>query len=224
MWISAKFHLQVIRAFDAMVNQESNQASRQSTATQLTPLRQKVEELITKGVGNIYPDIWRLVHQQFNVKHINQLKPEQIKEAVCYLDAIEGEYIAKNSQQAAKQTNYYFPIESADPYNRQFGNALITPHVILDERNRAPELELIEALEADGYDVTGAKVRIHAMYGIISRYLQMQMDMSTAMMHINRISDIVKFQSENRGENVIFTGDGKGKSYGGLSKRQLPMR
>lgn len=75
------------------------QTDRQSTAAQLTPLRQKVEQLIATGVGNIYGDIWKLVHNRFEVKTINQLRPEQIGEAVQYLDAIEGEYIAKIASQ-----------------------------------------------------------------------------------------------------------------------------
>ncbi|MBV7694030.1 phage antirepressor N-terminal domain-containing protein [Limnobaculum sp. M2-1] len=48
--------------------------SRKSTATQLTPLRQTAERLITTGLGKIYPDIWRLVHQHFDVDHkVNRL-------------------------------------------------------------------------------------------------------------------------------------------------------
>ncbi|EPT9728115.1 TPA: KilA-N domain-containing protein [Vibrio cholerae] len=108
MWISAKFHLLVIRAFDAMVNDESNQSSRQSTATQLTPLRQKVEQLITTGVGNIYGDIWKLVHNKFEVKTIGQLKPEQIPEAIQYLYEIEGEYISKNQKKTIEIPDFRY--------------------------------------------------------------------------------------------------------------------
>lgn len=61
--------------------------ARQSTAKQLTPLRQTVERLITSGVGNIYPDIWKLVHKRFGIENIQQLPPDQINEAISYLDA-----------------------------------------------------------------------------------------------------------------------------------------
>lgn len=70
---------------------------RQSTATQLIPLRQTAERLITTGIGKIYPDIWKLVHERFDVEHIHQLQPTQIKEAVAYLDGLEGEFIGKQS-------------------------------------------------------------------------------------------------------------------------------
>ncbi|MEQ9902582.1 phage antirepressor N-terminal domain-containing protein [Pectobacterium aroidearum] len=75
--------------------------TKQSTAKQLTPLRQTVERLITSGVGNIYGDIWKLVHKRYEITTINQLQPDQINEAIDYLDALEGEYIQRG-QQATK--------------------------------------------------------------------------------------------------------------------------
>ncbi len=71
---------------------------RQSTAKELTPLRQTAERLIATGVGNIYPDIWKFVHKEFGVEHINELLPEQIPQAISFLDALEGEYIPKESK------------------------------------------------------------------------------------------------------------------------------
>ena len=68
---------------------------RQSTAKELIPLCQTAERLIAHGVGNIYPDIWKHVHAEFGVQHINELLPEQIPQAISYLDALEGEYIPK---------------------------------------------------------------------------------------------------------------------------------
>ncbi|MBT0452138.1 phage antirepressor Ant [Morganella morganii subsp. morganii] len=71
---------------------------RQSTAKELIPLRQTAERLIAHGVGNIYPDIWKHVHAEFGVQHINELLPEQIPLAISYLDALEGEYIPKQQE------------------------------------------------------------------------------------------------------------------------------
>ncbi|EJX4928788.1 hypothetical protein OD635_005873 [Salmonella enterica] len=117
--------------------------------------------------------------------------------------------------------NYNFPIETADPHDREFGNAWMTPYVILDEKNRAPELELLAELEKDGYDVTGAKVRIHAMYDIAKQFLGMQGELSHAQKMLSGISDIIRNQTKERGSNVIFTGKNKGLAYGGYSKRRL---
>lgn len=71
---------------------------RQSTAKELTPLRQTAERLIATGVANIYPDIWKYVHKEFGVEHINELLPEQIPQAISFLDALEGEYIPKQTE------------------------------------------------------------------------------------------------------------------------------
>lgn len=79
---------------------EVKKKARQSTASQLTPLRQTAERLITTGLGKIYPDIWKLVHQRFDVEHIHQLQPEQISEAVEFLSVLEGEYIGKQKDDA----------------------------------------------------------------------------------------------------------------------------
>ncbi|EMI7476958.1 KilA-N domain-containing protein [Morganella morganii] len=92
MWISAAFSLKVIRAYDALVSSvmQKKPNFRQSTAKELIPLRQTAERLIAHGVGNIYPDIWKHVHAEFGVQHINELLPEQIPLAISYLDALEG--------------------------------------------------------------------------------------------------------------------------------------
>lgn len=79
---------------------EVKKKARQSTASQLTPLRQTAERLITTGLGKIYPDIWKLVHQRFDIEHIHQLQPEQIGEAVEFLNVLEGEYIGKQKDDA----------------------------------------------------------------------------------------------------------------------------
>lgn len=80
--------------------------SRQSSATQLTPLRQTAERLIATGLGKIYPDIWKLVHNKFDIEHIHQLQPVQIGEAVEYLTALEGEYLAKAGKQMSLPISY----------------------------------------------------------------------------------------------------------------------
>lgn len=88
----------------------------QSSATQLTPLRQTAERLITTGMGRIYPDIWKLVHKQFEVKHIHQLTPAQVGEAVEYLNALEGEYLGKANKQLS------LPISYPMNYFNQYGH------------------------------------------------------------------------------------------------------
>lgn len=78
---------------------------RQSTAKELIPLRQTAERLIAHGVGNIYPDIWKHVHAEFGVQHINELLPEQIPLAISYLDVLEGEYIPRQEEPNLSEMN-----------------------------------------------------------------------------------------------------------------------
>ncbi|MGL5224794.1 MAG: BRO-N domain-containing protein, partial [Aeromonas sp.] len=77
----------------------------------------------------------------------------------------------------------HFPAETASPHDRKFGNDWFTARTILDERNRAPEQELLVLLEASGFDVTGASIRIHAMYGIIKNFLGVQRELAIATHH-----------------------------------------
>ncbi|PPE57082.1 hypothetical protein F152LOC_04129 [Pectobacterium brasiliense] len=94
--LAKEFRKWVLDILDTQIEAQAKK-SRQSTATQLIPLRQTAERLITTGIGKIYPDIWKLVHERFDVEHIHQLQPVQIKEAVAYLDGLEGEFIGKQS-------------------------------------------------------------------------------------------------------------------------------
>lgn len=178
------------------------QTDRQSTAAQLTPLRQKVEQLIATGVGNIYGDIWKLVHNRFEVKTINQLRPEQIGEAVQYLNAIEGEYIAKNSQ--PEPAKYFYPKSYAEPHSREFENALLTPAVLLDDRNRAIELELLDELERDGYDVSGVRLRVLALRYAAKQHLETQRDLSKLKYYLNEMNRAVDDGRKVFGLNVDF--------------------
>lgn len=102
--VAKEFRRWVLDILDREVGepkQEAPRKIRQSTAKQLTPLRQAVERLIATGMGNIYGDIWKLVHKRYEIDTINQLQPDQIGEAVAYLDGLEGEYIQRG-QQATK--------------------------------------------------------------------------------------------------------------------------
>ncbi|EOI7349075.1 TPA: Bro-N domain-containing protein [Yersinia enterocolitica] len=120
-----------------------------------------------------------------------------------------------------RRADYNYPIESADPHDRIFGNDWMSPKTILDERNRAPELELIEQLEKDGYDLTGVKVRIHAMYGIAKQVMHLQETFGWCAKEMKNVADTLKNNSTERGMNVSFTGNNKGSAIGGYTKRSL---
>jgi prophage antirepressor-like protein len=86
---------------------------------------------------------------------------------VWVLDILDREL---EKPRAAQVKSYHFPIRSAAPQvtELQFGDAQLSARVLLDPKNRAPEMELIAQLEADGHDVSGAKVRILAMRNAVA--------------------------------------------------------
>jgi hypothetical protein len=196
-----------------------------TTVNERTPLRDAVNMLVGKK-GLRYDDAYNMVHQRFGIDSIDELSLDQIPQAVEYIHrvVIDGEFIGKQEEvsRAMPVGNYNFPVETADPHNRKFGNDWITPRVILDEMNRAPELELLEALENDGYNVTGAKIRIHAMYGIVKQHMEMQKDIAEMRRYLSAMKDIVEYQTTERGMNVSFTGKDKGGAWGGYVQRRLP--
>lgn len=141
---------------------------RQSTATQLIPLRQTAERLITTGIGKIYPDIWKLVHERFDVEHIHQLQPAQIKEAVAYLDGLEGEFIGKEKRSVSKLISY--PMEWFDPYKWIVGEQALTkpwnyPAKMLVPNGDYPNPlgRLLFELEQAGYEIGAAKFQLLAL-------------------------------------------------------------
>ncbi|WP_253684664.1 Rha family transcriptional regulator [Edwardsiella tarda] len=219
---------------EAQLLQKTTSRSPKALPDKLTPEQQSaIKELVKSRVEAIAQDkrakaaitMWSALKSHFGVTY-KDIHQNQFIEALSLAARIplEGEYLSKAPAAALDQTRYNFPAETADPHDRKFGNAWITPRVILDERNRAPELELLEVLERDGYDVTGAKIRIHAMYYIAKQLIEMQKELSTASRYMSAVNDIIKNQTIQRGSNISFTGEDKGKAYGGYGKRSLTSR
>ncbi|WP_052235229.1 phage antirepressor N-terminal domain-containing protein [Pectobacterium brasiliense] len=142
--------------------------AKQSTAKQLTPLRQTVERLIATGMGNIYGDIWKLVHKRYEIDTINQLQPTQISEAISYLDGLEGEFIGKEKRAVAKHIAY--PMEWFDPYKWIIGAKSLTrpwnyPVGLLVPNGDYPNpiARLLTDLEQAGYEVDAARFQLLAL-------------------------------------------------------------
>lgn len=176
---------------------------RKTSADARTPLRAAVSMLVGKK-GLMYPDGYALVHQRFGVEHIDQLAPEQIGQAVEYIHrlVLEGEVLP-----AEKKGAYHFPKETAAPHDferRAFINVNMTPDVLLDSRNRAPELELIEALERDGHDVDGAKIRILALRDVASWQVKLLAMMEDVRWRLGHQADRIRQCTDQRGMNVVF--------------------
>lgn len=101
MWISAKFHLQVIRAYNSMVARLFTENSKQvliadkTTKKDRVPLKDAVNMLVGKAKFLNYSDAYKLIHHRFDVEHIEDIPQDQIPAAVEYVHHLMGEYIPK---------------------------------------------------------------------------------------------------------------------------------
>lgn len=85
MWISPKFALLVIRTFDKVVTGEIKVSPSQlSTITDRRPLVGAVNTYCAK-TGVIFSDIWKMLHQRFNVDDVSKLTVEQVPQAIEYV-------------------------------------------------------------------------------------------------------------------------------------------
>lgn len=84
MWISPKFSLMVIRAFDAMNTGAIPCLPPKTTAHDRTPLRQAVTALCGK-LGVIHSEAYALVHQYMGVEHIDEIALDDLPRAVEYV-------------------------------------------------------------------------------------------------------------------------------------------
>ncbi|MFC0179017.1 BRO-N domain-containing protein [Thorsellia kenyensis] len=78
-----------------------------STADDRTPLRDAINLLVSKK-HILYPEAYSYVHQRFNVKHIDELKPSEITTAVEYVHklALVGELLEAEQPEPKKALNY----------------------------------------------------------------------------------------------------------------------
>lgn len=98
--------------FEALYNYwYHGKAERKTTTDERTGLRQAVSKLVSQK-GLIYSDAYSLIHQRFNVQHIDELTAEQIPVAVEYVHKIvlEGELITDTSPKVKED-------EIVVPYN-----------------------------------------------------------------------------------------------------------
>lgn len=82
MWISAKFALLVIDTFDKVSNFKVKTAK--TTTQQRVPLKDAVNLLVAKSTLN-YSEAYKMVHQAFNVEHIEDIPLEVLPKAVEYV-------------------------------------------------------------------------------------------------------------------------------------------
>lgn len=161
--------------------------------SQAQTLKEHVNRVVASG-KQTYSETWARLHRKFRVNSYLELPAAQFEEACKYLEA-------KNFP-----ARYYFPLETADPHDRVFGNANLTPEALLDSKNGAPELDLIAQLEGEGYNVMGAKMRILAMREAMHYLEDTRKKMAKIYQSLGPVLEICKYGMREHGKNVQFVG------------------
>lgn len=82
--IAKQFRKWVLDILDKEVGAPAQLPSSQLTAEQTLPLRNAVNKLVGRS-GIMYPEGYKIVHQQFGVNHIKDLTLEQLAQAIEYV-------------------------------------------------------------------------------------------------------------------------------------------
>ena len=103
MWISAKFHLMVIRAYDAMVMQWKIN-DRQSISPEQQALLHEIVDRRSQGNRKIYAEMWSRHNRHFKIPRYSELLSIHFPESIHYLETMELK--AKAEKQETKALLY----------------------------------------------------------------------------------------------------------------------
>lgn len=120
MWISAKFHLQVIRAYDAMVMQFRVKA-RQAISPEQQALLHEIVARRSQGERKIFAEMWARHNRHFKIPRYAELLEIHFPEAVHYLETMDLK--AKVEKQEVKSLPYpQEVIQVAQQISQEFNN------------------------------------------------------------------------------------------------------
>jgi len=136
----------------------------ETTVDDRAPLRGIVNRIMGK-YGMTYQAVYKLVHKEFGVKHIDELSSKQTAEAVEYLagKVIEGEFLGREKLLPTMQISY--PMAFYDQYRWMEGIDECTlsapwryPAKLLEDGGDYPNPlgHLLGQLKSNGHDVEGA--------------------------------------------------------------------
>ena len=157
---------------------------KKTTVDERTPLRDAVNMLVSKK-HLMYPEAYAMIHQRFNVESIEDLDGNQIPDAIEYVHrvALEGEFIGKQENLSVPKLSIDMPLKVwyencaalrfenpprvKKPY--QSADLNIPAHTFYGKGNWSPTLDLMNRLEAEGYDMSACRIEVAVMRKIISK-------------------------------------------------------
>lgn len=139
MWISAKFHLTVIRAYDAMVMQWQIN-DRQSISPEQQALLHEIVARRSGGERKIYAEMWSRHNRHFKIPRYAELLAIHFAEAVHYLETMElkAKIVEPKQDLIAVDRHYHQTVQGlawhmlwVREWWREFGEAIrtISPHM-----------------------------------------------------------------------------------------------
>lgn len=139
MWISAKFHLTVIRAYDAMVMQWQIN-DRQSISPEQQALLHEIVARRSGGERKIYAEMWSRHNRHFKIPRYAELLAIHFAEAVHYLETMElkAKIVEPKQDLIAVDQHYHQSVQGlawhmlwVREWWREFGEAIrtISPHM-----------------------------------------------------------------------------------------------
>lgn len=139
MWISAKFHLTVIRAYDAMVMQWQIN-DRQSISPEQQALLHEIVARRSGGERKIYAEMWSRHNRHFKIPRYAELLAIHFAEAVHYLETMElkAKIVEPKQDLIAVDRHYHQSVQGlawhmlwVREWWREFGEAIrtISPHM-----------------------------------------------------------------------------------------------
>lgn len=139
MWISAKFHLTVIRAYDAMVMQWQIN-DRQSISPEQQALLHEIVARRSGGERKIYAEMWSRHNRHFKIPRYAELLAIHFAEAVHYLETMElkAKTVEPKQDLIAVDRHYHQSVQGlawhmlwVREWWREFGEAIrtISPHM-----------------------------------------------------------------------------------------------
>ena len=123
---------------------------------------------------------------------------------VWVMDILDREVAEMKAQSAKRQTrSYHYPIDSAKPM-AMGAASILTPKMLLEAKNPAPELELLNQLSADGHDVSGTRIRILAMLSGLEYFENLRERVARWERAMASLGEDMGSLSRERGKPVIF--------------------
>lgn len=121
------------------------------------------------------------------------------------LDILDREVTDLRAKATAKERvrSYHYPIDSARPTSKGLCSVL-TPRMLIDPTNSAPEMALLDQLKADGHDVEGAHLRILAMRDGLTRFEALRAQVRRWQTAMESLGEGMGLLTREHGKPVMF--------------------